>query len=64
MKIAELRSMDKEDILSSLDKFKRELFNLKIEIAQGRTKTSSKVRQIKKNIAQIMTLLKERNINL
>ncbi len=64
MKITELRSMDKEDLISSLARLKRELFNLKIEIAQGRTKTSSKARQIKKNIAQIMTLLKERNINL
>ncbi len=64
MKITELRDMDKEDLLSSLARLRKELFNLKIEIAQGRTKTSSKVRQIRKNIAQIMTLFRERNISL
>jgi len=63
MKIAELRGMDKEDLLSSLAKLRRDLFNLKIEITQGRTKTSSKVKQIKRNIAQIMTLLRERGIS-
>ena len=64
MKITELRDMDKEDLLSSLARLRKELFNLKIEIAQGRTKTSSQVRQIRKNIAQIMTLFRERNISL
>ncbi|MCD6318467.1 50S ribosomal protein L29 [Candidatus Aerophobetes bacterium] len=64
MKIAELRDMDKEDLFSSLARLRKELFNLKIEITQGRTKTSSKVKQIKRNIAQIMTLLRERGISL
>jgi len=64
MKITELRDMDKEDLLSSLARLRKELFSLKIEIAQGRTKRSSKVRQIRKNIAQIMTLFRERNISL
>ena len=64
MKITELRDMDKEDLLSSLARLRKELFNLKIEIAQGRTKTSSKVRQTRKNIAQIMTLFRERNLSL
>lgn len=64
MKITELRNMDKEDLFSSLTRLRKELFSLKIEIVQGRAKTFSQAKQIRRNIAQIMTLLREKEISL
>lgn len=64
MKVEELRDLSKEDLYEHLKDVQRELFDLKIGAAQGKTTNPSKVREIKKTISRIKTLLREKEIKL
>jgi len=62
MKVEELRDLSKKDLYERLKDVQRELFNLKIGAAQGKTANPSKIREIKKTISRIKTLLREKEI--
>lgn len=64
MKVEELRDLSKKDLYERLKDVQRELFDLKIGAAQGKTTNPSKVREIKKTISRIKTLLREKEIKL
>lgn len=58
MKIKEIRSMPKEDIVNRLDELRKELIKLNAQIATGTTpKSPGNLKQIKKNVARILTVL-------
>ena len=62
MKVEELRDLSKKDLYERLKDVQRELFNLKIGAAQGKTANPSKIREMKKTISRIKTLLREKEI--
>lgn len=62
MKVEELRDLSKKDLYERLKDVHKELFNLKIGAAQGKTANPSKIREIKKTISRIKTLLREKEI--
>ncbi|TET12763.1 50S ribosomal protein L29 [Candidatus Aerophobetes bacterium] len=64
MKVEELRDLSKEDLYERLKDVQRELFDLKIVAAQGKATNPSKIREIKKTIPRIKTLLREKEIKL
>ena len=64
MKMSELRELGREDLLERLKKLEKELLDLRIQAAQGKMTTPSKKRQIKKDVARIKTLLKERELGI
>jgi large subunit ribosomal protein L29 len=64
MKMSELRELGREDLLEKLKKLEKELLDLRIQAAQGKMTTPSKKRQIKKDVARIKTLLKERELGI
>ncbi|MBC7189401.1 50S ribosomal protein L29 [Candidatus Aerophobetes bacterium] len=64
MKTDELRELEKEDLLEKLKQLESQLFDLKIEAKQGRMTTPSKLRQIRKDIARIKTILRERELGI
>lgn len=64
MKVEELRDLSKKDLYERLKDVQRELFNLKIGAAQGKTANPSKIREIKKTISRIKTLLREEEIRI
>lgn len=64
MKVEELRDLSKKDLYERLKDVQRELFNLKIGAAQGKTANPSKIREIKKTISRIKTLLREDEIRI
>jgi len=64
MKMNELRELEREDLIEKLQKLGKELLDLRIQTAQGKMTTPSKKRQVKKNIARIKTLLKERELGI
>ena len=60
MKAKEIRSMNEADIKSKLDELRKELVKLNGQIATGTTpKSPGHVREIKKNIARMLTILSE-----
>ena len=62
MKAKEMRSMGKEELQTKLEELKKELMKANAQISTGTTpKSPGQVKQIKKNIARILTIVHEKN---
>jgi large subunit ribosomal protein L29 len=61
-KAQELRELSLTDLDQRLLESKHELFNLRFQIATGKQDNSSRMGQVRKEIARIATLLREREI--
>jgi large subunit ribosomal protein L29 len=60
--IAELRGCDEPELLTRLAEAKQELFNMRFQVVTGQNDNTSAIGQVKKNIARIHTLLRQREI--
>ena len=60
MNIKEVRSMSSEELKKSLEEMKVELFDLRFARATGSIDNPMRIRELKKSIARILTVLKER----
>ncbi len=60
MKIAELRKKSKEELQKILIDNRERLRQLRFDLSAGKVKNVKEVRTVKKEIAQILTLLKEK----
>ncbi len=60
MNIEEIRDMSSADLQKTLDEFKVELFDLRFQRATGSIENPMRIREIRKSIARILTVLKER----
>ncbi len=60
MNVKEIRDKSNEELLKTLDEFKTELFNLHFERATGSIENPMRIREIRKSVARIKTVLKER----
>ena len=61
MKIKELRGLSKEDMKRRLDELRKELIKHNAQIATGTVpKSPGQVKQTKKTIAKILTILNEK----
>jgi len=58
MKITELRQKNKPELQKLLEDLREKLRQLRFDLAAGKVKNVREIRKIKKNIAQILTLLK------
>ena len=63
MKTNEIREMSVEELESKLAGLKDELFNLRFQMATGQLENPMKIREVKKSIAQIKTIQREREVN-
>ena len=62
MNIAEIRGIQTPDLVKKVSELKQELFALRFQQGSGQMKQSDsgKMREIKKTIARILTVIKER----
>ncbi len=60
MNVKEIRDMSNDELLKSLDESKKELFDLRFQKATGTVENPMRIRELKKSIARILTVLKER----
>ena len=61
MKKKEVKKLTKNEILKSLDKLKKDLFNFRFQKINGQIKNPSLIKETKKNIARIKNLLMRKN---
>lgn len=61
-KAAELRELSDGDLVARLDEARAELFNLRFQHATGQLGNSSRMGQVRKDIARLETLLRGREI--
>jgi large subunit ribosomal protein L29 len=59
---AELREMVDEELLNRLAEAKQELFNLRFQHVTGQLDNYSRLPQVKREVARINTILREREI--
>ncbi len=62
MKINKIREMSSPDLEKELGELKTELFKLKFSLATNGLDNPMKIREVKKDIAKINTVLTERKI--
>lgn len=63
MKASELRGMTDAELANQLDDAHQELFNLRFQKATGKLTNTARVREVKRQIARINTLLHERELS-
>lgn len=63
MQAREMRNWTTEELLRRLAEAYQERFNLRRQLALGRLEDYSRLRQVKKDIARIKTLLRERELS-
>ncbi|MGV1014320.1 MAG: 50S ribosomal protein L29 [Methyloceanibacter sp.] len=60
MKPHEVRGMTLDQLSDELVKLKKEQFNLRFQAASGQLENTARVRQIKRDIARIQTIAREK----
>ncbi|MBR6033211.1 MAG: 50S ribosomal protein L29 [Clostridia bacterium] len=63
MKINKIREMSSEELVKELDELKKELFKLRFSLATNGLDNPLKIKEVKKDIAKIKTILRERELN-
>ena len=60
----EIIANDPQDLMTQLSDLKAELFNLRFQLATGQLENPMRIREVKKSIAQIKTILREKELNI
>ena len=60
MNVKEIRDLSNNELQENITSLKEELFNLRFQQATGQLENPMRLREIKKTIARIMTVLTER----
>lgn len=60
MKAQEIRKLSTEDLNIRVVELKEELFNLRFQLAVGQLENTARIRQVRKLIAQMKTIITER----
>ncbi|QTX05483.1 50S ribosomal protein L29 [Agromyces archimandritae] len=61
---AELDTFEDERLVDELKKAKEELFNLRFQAATGQLESHGRLRAVKKDIARIYTVIRERELGI
>ena len=58
MKKQEIKKLSKDQIIKSIDKFKKDLFNFRFQKMNSQITNQAKISETKKTIARLKTILK------
>lgn len=64
MESRNLRDLTVEELLDKHRQFKEELFNLRFQNAVGQLKNTSRIKEVKRTIARVLTLVHEKEQGL
>ncbi|HHW48505.1 MAG TPA: 50S ribosomal protein L29 [Clostridiaceae bacterium] len=62
MKASELREKTQLELQKELNELKSELFKLRFQLATNQLENPMRLREVKKNIARVKTVMREREI--
>lgn len=63
MKISELRQLSDKELQDKVIESKRELFDLRLKQSTGSLEKPSKIRELRKEVARMKTILRERELD-
>ena len=64
MKVKEIRQFSEKELNSRLLELKAELFNLRFQLATGQLDNPLKVSSVRKDIARVKTIIRERELGI
>ncbi|MGO0122798.1 50S ribosomal protein L29 [Desulfothermobacter acidiphilus] len=64
MKIREIRDLSNQEIEEKLRASKEELFRLRLQVATGQLENPMRIREVKRRIARLKTVLRERELKI
>ena len=64
MKIREIRDMTSNELTGKLKELKEEMFNLRFQNATNQLENPMRIAVVRKDIAKVMTVLKEQELGL
>lgn len=62
MKAKEVRDLTTKELEKKVDDLKQELFNLRFQMATGQLDNPMRIRDVRRNIARVKTILREREL--
>ena len=62
--LTELRELPNEELVTRLREAKAELFNLRVQSATGQLDNNRRLQTVRKDIARIYTIMRERELGL
>lgn len=63
MTVQEIRELENADLLAKVEEYKKELFGLRFQQATGQLENTARIREVRKSIARIKTIIREREMN-
>ncbi|GAA4606455.1 MULTISPECIES: 50S ribosomal protein L29 [Actinoallomurus] len=60
----DLRTQPEAELVTKLKEAKEELFNLRFQAATGQLETHGRLREVKREIARIYTVMRERELGI
>ncbi|KGT72777.1 50S ribosomal protein L29 [Bradyrhizobium japonicum] len=64
MKANEFLNLTTAEIEQNITSLKEELFNLRFQLATGQLETTSRIKQVRKDIARAKTILRQRELGI
>jgi large subunit ribosomal protein L29 len=61
-KVREIRDLGEVELMEKLESLKEELFNLRFQLATGQLDNPMRIKQVRHEIARILTVLRQREI--
>ena len=62
MELKKMRDMTEVELKTELSKMKKELFNLRFQHATGQLENPVQMRELKRNIARVKTIIREKEL--
>lgn len=62
-RVAEFRLLGDNELVERLSEARRELFNLRFQLATGQLDNSARLGEVRRDVARIATFLREREIS-
>ena len=60
----EIRELTNEEIVKKIEEYKEELFNLRFSQATGNLEKPSRINELRKLVARMKTILRERELSV
>jgi len=64
MKLKDIRDMNDAELMQKIEDLKSELFNLRFRLVTGQLENPMRIKEVRKTIARVKTILHERERNI
>jgi len=61
--VQDMRNTETQELLNKVEEYKKELFGLRFQQATGQLENTARIKTVRKNIARIKTIIRERELN-